>query len=50
MRRNGRTQVNVLPSPQRMDFGHGNRRSNPGITAATSAAASTTGLALVSTQ
>ncbi len=30
MRRSGRTQVNALVPPQRIDFGHGNRRSSAG--------------------
>ncbi len=41
MRRSGRTQTKLLVPPQRMDFGHGNRRSRPGIALAIRVAADT---------
>ena len=34
IRRSGRTQVNWLVPPHRMDLGHGKRRNNPGSAAA----------------
>ena len=50
MRRSGRTQVNALVPPQRIDFGHGKRRSSAGMAPAMTAAASCAGVALSSTQ
>ena len=50
MRRSGRTQVNALVPPQRIDFGQGKRRSSVGTAAAISAAVGTEGAALSSTQ
>ena len=50
IRRSGRTQVNALLPPQRIDFGQGKRRSSAGIAAMISVAAGSAGAALSSTQ
>ncbi len=50
MRRSGRTQVNWLVPPQRIDFGHGKRRSNVGIVCAIRRVAGIAGADFSSTQ
>ena len=50
IRRSGRTQVNWLVPPQRIDFGQGKRRSKAGSAAAIRSAAEIAALAFSSTQ